>query len=67
MDCAQRDAMPATIDARLLRVLIQLAEDKTATAQERLDAARQLIELKRGRSQRTGSKTTKRDSLLGTG
>lgn len=58
------EAMPVSIDHRLMRVLIKLAEDTTLSAKQRLEAASQLAELKRLRPLRTYAKK-KTDGLLG--
>jgi len=58
--------MPVTIDQRLLRVLIELAECKDLPPKDRLDAARQLAEIKANKPKRAvKGKQQARTSLLG--
>lgn len=57
--------MAAPIDKRLQRVLIELAESKELTPRERLEAARQLAEIKANKPARRPAHPKKPSSVLG--
>lgn len=57
--------MAATIDARIKKILVELAADDSLSAKEKLEAIRYLIEIKARKPNPKAKSKTSNKSLLG--